>query len=300
MHPWAPVAGEAASDDARAAHCGGAGGAGAWKLHHGVNMDPVEGPARASQGASGAAHEAVCGGASTPEVSDWSGADDYSTEESGDWEVDDDYSDVIDGNTINWLTLEQSPPTHHGPSGRDASAAPDALQSACLAESLHPAEWPQPASAFALANSAAANDGQQQGTQHHDDHGGHHDGCGDSPLQFGLWNSIEDAPLLQLLCDRGEQPDPPPVLRAGAVTPTPRGGVELRQALVLPTSRHGRPKPAAPWIAAAMYYIASQEELEPLTGLSVTELPNGCSEFRLGSLGKKGVLIAALLREVMR
>ena len=43
-----------------------------------------------------------------------------------------------------------------------------------------------------------------------------------------------------------------------------------RPAASLPTSRAGVPKGAAPWIAAALYWISSQPELQPLTGLSVT------------------------------
>ena len=42
-----------------------------------------------------------------------------------------------------------------------------------------------------------------------------------------------------------------------------------RPAASLPTSRAGIPKGAAPWVAAVLYWISSQPELQPLTGLSV-------------------------------
>ena len=38
----------------------------------------------------------------------------------------------------------------------------------------------------------------------------------------------------------------------------------------LPVSRDGKPKPAPPWIAAALYIVASNPTLHPLTGVSVT------------------------------
>ena len=38
----------------------------------------------------------------------------------------------------------------------------------------------------------------------------------------------------------------------------------------LPKNKHGVPKPAPPWIAAALYWVATQPALQPRTGLTVT------------------------------
>lgn len=71
----------------------------------------------------------------------------------------------------------------------------------------------------------------------------------------------------------------------------------------LPSSREGKPKPAPPWIAAALYWVASNPVLQPLTGVSVTEAKLGppaepCM-FKIVSLGDNGAAIARLLREIM-
>ena len=71
----------------------------------------------------------------------------------------------------------------------------------------------------------------------------------------------------------------------------------------LPSSREGKPKPAPPWIAAALYWVASNPELQPLTGVSVTAAKIGppaepCM-FKIVSLGDNGAAIARLLREIM-
>eukprot|EP01043_Picozoa_sp_COSAG02_P004964 COSAG02_NODE_131_length_34710_cov_17.171159_44_plen_229_part_00 len=71
----------------------------------------------------------------------------------------------------------------------------------------------------------------------------------------------------------------------------------------LPSSREGKPKPAPPWIAAALYWVASNPILQPLTGVSVSEPKLGppaepCM-FKIVSLGDNGAAIARLLREIM-
>ena len=299
MHySWAPEDSEAASDDAPAAQF----------AERGAASEPATGsPQEPCRGSSGGRLTAavVWESASTPAALEWGGTEDYTTSE-------DDESawggvGVIDASGITWQQDDEpsleSPlygsRTDHGAAAPSGRGAPDALQLPYQEKNLHTVDW-QPPIAFDEGSEDMHNDDGQHGSDHHGgDHGVTAASAEVQPPPFA-W--IEDAP--QLWPDSGEHVSPPlsnqrVVPLAGASTPTSRGGPEGRT-LELPTSRDGRPKPAPPWIAASVYYIASQEVLGPLTGLSVAELSNGHSEFRLRNLGKNGVLIAALLKEVMR
>lgn len=68
----------------------------------------------------------------------------------------------------------------------------------------------------------------------------------------------------------------------------------------LPKSKTGKPKPVAPWIAGAIYWIADQEYLQAITGLSVTPaLPPGRpAEFVLKKGAGDGV--ASWLRHILK
>ena len=80
----------------------------------------------------------------------------------------------------------------------------------------------------------------------------------------------------------------------------------------LPKNKDGRPKPAPPWIAAAVYWIATQPPLQTRTGLTVTPATSSDSPavFHIISLSVKdkatsreldnGVVLARLLREIMK
>jgi hypothetical protein len=80
----------------------------------------------------------------------------------------------------------------------------------------------------------------------------------------------------------------------------------------LPQNKDGRPKPAPPWIAAAVYWIATQPELQSRTGLTVTPAVDADTPavFHIVSLSVKdkaksreldnGVVLARLLREIMK
>ena len=80
----------------------------------------------------------------------------------------------------------------------------------------------------------------------------------------------------------------------------------------LPKNKDGRPKPAPPWIAAAVYWIATQPELQERTGLTVTPAVDADTPavFHIISLSVKdkaksraldnGVVLARLLREIMK
>lgn len=69
----------------------------------------------------------------------------------------------------------------------------------------------------------------------------------------------------------------------------------------LPKSATGKPKPAAPWIAGIIYWIADQPGLQGITGLSVTPAANGRpAEFVRLPLQEKEEVIAGLIREVLK
>eukprot|EP01046_Picozoa_sp_COSAG06_P024430 COSAG06_NODE_1991_length_7895_cov_3.685736_7_plen_327_part_00 len=75
----------------------------------------------------------------------------------------------------------------------------------------------------------------------------------------------------------------------------------------LPKSARGKPKPAAPWIAGIIYWIANQPRLQALTGLSVTPAADGRpAEFVRRPLASgqsdrdAGQAIVGLIREVLR
>lgn len=106
----------------------------------------------------------------------------------------------------------------------------------------------------------------------------------------------------------GDGATKPPLPRKPA---TPRAAAgEL--VMGLPQNKDGRPKPAPPWIAAAVYWIATQPELQSRTGLTVTPAVDADTPavFHIVSLSVKdkansreldnGVVLARLLREVMK
>lgn len=96
--------------------------------------------------------------------------------------------------------------------------------------------------------------------------------------------------------------------------PRPRKPPDAQGGLVmgLPTSKDGRPKPAPPWIAAAVYWIATQPELQSRTGLTVTPAVDKDTPavFHIVSLSVKdkaksreldnGVVLARMVREIMK
>jgi hypothetical protein len=101
--------------------------------------------------------------------------------------------------------------------------------------------------------------------------------------------------------------EPPPGEAVSAVMAMERYLLEASQHDTptpdLPSSRELKPKPAPPWIAAALYWVASNPVLQPLTGVSVSPAKLGPPAepclFKIVSLGDNGAAIARLLREIM-
>lgn len=110
-------------------------------------------------------------------------------------------------------------------------------------------------------------------------------------------------------------PPPPTEASAGggaAKPPLPPATGTSDLVMGLPKNKEGRPKPAPPWIAAAVYWIATQPQLQARTGLTVTPAVDADTPavFHIVSLSVKdkaqsreldnGVVLARLLREIMK
>ena len=111
-------------------------------------------------------------------------------------------------------------------------------------------------------------------------------------------------------------PPPPPSDEppgGGAMKPPlPPATATVDLVMGLPKNKEGRPKPAPPWIAAAVYWIATQPQLQARTGLTVTPAVDADTPavFHIVSLSVKdkaksreldnGVVLARLLREIMK
>lgn len=73
----------------------------------------------------------------------------------------------------------------------------------------------------------------------------------------------------------------------------------------LPVSRAGAPKPAVAWIAGAIYWVALQPRLQPITGVSVTPVtatgrPAEFVRQKMQESDPHGQAIASLIREILK
>ena len=157
-------------------------------------------------------------------------------------------------------------------------------------------------STLPVRQAASPARGTRRSSEEHDDDD--EDGEPQQPAAYSMEWVMDDMALLDAPADslKGNLEHHGPGSGAEAAEPRTPPFSAAAPTAELPTSRDGRPKPAPAWIAGALYYIATEQDLSRLIGISIRQSPGSGAgtRFRIENLGVNGKPIAVMLREILR